>query len=101
MKRATLHLVADNTVVRPTGARAAAAVDYAALAARARYWAAMALLIIGAPFRFVRAVCRAVVATGRGFMRGIVSLALGTIGLALIVCVGYGLLRVLLHPLFR
>ena len=108
MKVAHLRLVADNTDrraerARPEGgaAKAKAHADFEALAVRARYWFALALMILGAPFRFVAAVARFAVAAGRAFFDAIFKIAIGTIGLTLIVVVGYGLLRVVLHPLFH
>lgn len=110
MKRAHLQLVANNVgsarvrTVRGAAANNAAAeaahVDFQALAAKSRHWFAVALLILGAPFRLVAAVGRMAVATGRGFFTLVYRVVMGTIGLAMIGIVGYGLLRVLLHPLF-
>lgn len=108
MKVAHLRLVADNTErpadngrPDPGAAKAKALADFEALAVRARYWFALALMILGAPFRFVAAVARFAVAAGRAFFDAIFKIVIGTIGLALIVIVGYGLLRVVLHPLFH
>lgn len=102
MRRAHLHLVADNSPrqAERIAPAAAANIDFRALAARARYWFAMLGLVLGAPFRFLAAVGRICFATGMGFFVAIFRLVIGTIGVALIAVVGYGLLRVLLHPLF-
>lgn len=99
-----LRVVADNTRDTPPARftpEDVAHVDFRILAMRVRYWAAFALLVLGAPFRLVAAVCRIVVATGRGLIEAIFKTVLGIIGLAFIVIVAYGLLHVVLHPLFR
>ncbi len=105
MKHARLRVVADNTV-RPTADASAAPIrdaraDFLAFAARVRYWFAFALMVLGAPFRLAAAVGRFSVAAGRAFFDAIFKIVIGTIGLTLIVLVGYGMLRVILHPLFR
>ncbi|PLX76750.1 MAG: hypothetical protein C0607_03550 [Azoarcus sp.] len=103
MKRAHLHLVADNSPreAERLAPAAAAEIDFRALAVRARYWFAMLGLILGAPFRFLAAVGRICFATGLGFFVAIFRLFLGTIGIALIAIVGYGLLRVIFYPFFH
>lgn len=103
MKRAHLHLVADNSLHEADrlSPAVAAEIDFRALAVRVRYWLAMLGLILGAPFRFVAAVGRICFATGLGFFVAIYRLFLGTIGVALIVVIGYGLIRVLFHPFFH
>ena len=105
MKHTRLRVVADNTV-RPAADGAVAPVrdaraDFLAFAARVRYWFAFALMVLGAPFRLVAAIGCFGVAAGRAFFDAIFKIVIGTIGLTLIVMVGYGLLRVILHPLFR
>ena len=103
MKRGDLHLVTGN-LPRESERLApavAAEIDFHALAYRARYWFAMLRFILWAPFRFVTAAARIAVATGRGFFVSIFLLFLGTVGLTLIVFVSYGILRVILNPLFH
>lgn len=108
MKLAHLRLVAgnaerpaDNGRPDPGAAKAKALADFEALAVRARYWFALALMSLGAPFRFVADVARFAFAAGRAFFGAIFKIVIGTIGLTLIVIVCYGLLRVVLHPLFH
>lgn len=57
------------------------------------------LVAIGlAPFRAVRFLARLFVSTGLGLFSAIYKLFLGSIGLALIFVVLYGMSRFLLHP---
>ncbi|MFX7870494.1 hypothetical protein ABTK02_20860, partial [Acinetobacter baumannii] len=60
MKVVHLRLVADNTERRADrrDAKLKAAADFEALAVRARYWLALAFMVLAAPFRFVAAVAR-------------------------------------------
>ncbi|ENZ74888.1 MULTISPECIES: hypothetical protein [Pseudomonadota] len=99
-----LRIVADNTrdaaPLRITP-EDVAHVDFKILAMRARYWTAFALHVLGMPFRLVAWICKFAVATGRGLIETGFKLVLGIIGLGFILVVGYGLLHVVLHPLFR
>lgn len=99
-----LRVVADNTrdsaPVRITP-EDVAHVDFKILAMRVRYWTAFALHVLGMPFRLIAWVGKLAVATGRGLIETTFKLALGIIGLGFIGIVGYALLRLVLHPLFR
>lgn len=105
MKHGHLRIVTDNSH-RPAAVAAVppvipARVRFATFIARIRYWFAFALVVIAAPFRFMAAIGRFCVATGQAIFDAIFKIIIGTIGFTLLVMVGYGLLRVILHPLFR
>lgn len=103
MKPNHLRVVTDNAprVQRAVTPTVAAQIDFQLLLARGRYSLTMIGLILMLPFRFVATVGRIAVATGVGFLQGVVKLALGILGLALIGMVCFGLIRVIFHPLFH
>jgi hypothetical protein len=59
------------------------------------------IFIICAPFRFVSAVCRGSVAVGEWLFITSIKTIIGLCGIAFIVFFCYGMLRVILHPLFK
>jgi hypothetical protein len=76
-------------------------VDFRRLFGQVKHVARVAWMILIFPIRVVTGACRIAVATGRGFLRGIVGLALGLLGLAIICMVCFALIRVVFHPLFH
>lgn len=59
------------------------------------YW------FVALPFRLIAAAWRFAVGIGVGIVRFTIDCFAAAFGLALVVFIGYGLARALLHPLFR
>lgn len=59
------------------------------------YW------LVALPFRLIAAAWRFVVGIGVGIVRFTIDCFAAAFGLAIVVFIGYGLARALLHPLFR
>lgn len=110
MGRAPLHLVVDNKPGRAPKDSAggswvtpaeAARIDFQKLGAHSLYALAMAKLILLAPLKLIATIWRVSMATGIGFLRGLIRLALGTFGLLLLGWLAFGMLRVIFHPIFH
>lgn len=98
-----LRLIVDNTA-GSVGQRAPAPpmeVDFGHVGRRIMDSAHLGWRIVTFPFRLISGAARLAVATGRGFLRGIVNVALGLLGLAIVAMVVFGVFRVLLHPFFK
>lgn len=52
------------------------------------------------PFRAIAGVGRMATATGRGLLRWTIQLCFGLIGFSFVGIVGFGMVRVIFHPLF-
>ena len=103
MKHKHLHIVTDKDhkthhAASPT---VAAEIDFQRLLAWGSYYLTMIGLVLMLPFRLIASIWRIGVATGVGFVQGIIKLAFGIFGLALICWLSFGLIRVIFHPLFR
>jgi hypothetical protein len=59
------------------------------------YW------LVALPFRLMAAAWRFAVGLGVGIVRFAIDCLAAAFGIALVVFIGYGLARALLHPLFR
>jgi hypothetical protein len=59
------------------------------------YW------LVALPFRLIAAAWRFAVGLGVGIVRFSIDCLAAAFGIALVVFIGYGLARALLHPLFR
>lgn len=65
-----------------------------------RNWIVFMGWLIMMPFRLIGTVTNIAAAVGRGLLRWTIQLCFGLIGIAFIGMVGFGLIRVIFHPLF-
>lgn len=61
---------------------------------------AMLTCILMLPFRAIATMGRMAAAIGRGLLRWAIQLCFGLIGLSFVGFVGFGIVRVVFHPLF-
>lgn len=61
---------------------------------------AMLKWILMLPFRAVASIGRMAAAIGRGLLRWAIQLCFGLIGVSFVGFVGFGIVRVMFHPLF-
>ena len=65
-----------------------------------RHWIVFMGWLIMMPFRVIGAAVDIAAAVGRGLVRWTIQLCFGLLGIGFIGMVGFGLIRVIFHPLF-
>lgn len=103
MKQMHLCIITDkdHKTQRAASPIFAAEIDFQRLLAWGSYYFTMLGLVLLLPFHLIASIWRIGVATGVGFVRGIIELMLGIFGLVLIFWFCFGMIRVIFHPLFR
>lgn len=110
MKRPALRLVVNNPgmpkrhalVLVPSGATSSArfSVNLGQVVIAAKHVFTVLMLLVTLPFKIVRSAGTFCVRAGAFFFTSILNLFLGTVGLTLLFCLGYGFYRMFVRPWF-